>query len=188
MVQIDEKLLRGRAEHNDCCLSTLQEVSLHQQNIEGINKALTRLCPELQILYLQHNLIGKIENMTRLKEVDYLNLVSFPLSFLCLKQSTPTLTHARTHARTNTQTYLCTSDVRLAAAMWPVPLPSPSLPPSAGAAAAAPTGMLTSAFVWQAINNIKKIEGLERNEKLRKLDLTVNFIELDGLLGVEKLR
>jgi len=74
MVQIDEKLLRGRAEHNDCCLSTLQEVSLHQQNIEGINKALTRLCPELQILYLQHNLIGKIENMTRLKEVDYLNL------------------------------------------------------------------------------------------------------------------
>ena len=48
--------------------------------------------------------------------------------------------------------------------------------------------MLTSAFVWQAINNIKKIEGLERNEKLRKLDLTVNFIELDGLLGVEKLR
>lgn len=40
----------------------------------------------------------------------------------------------------------------------------------------------------QAINNIKKIEGLERNEKLRKLDLTVNFIDLDGLLGVEKLK
>mmetsp|Transcript_30256 Transcript_30256/g.76129 ORF Transcript_30256/g.76129 Transcript_30256/m.76129 type:complete len:445 (+) Transcript_30256:94-1428(+) len=74
MVQIDEKLLRGRAEHNDCCLSTLKEVSLHQQNIEGINRALTRLCPELQILYLQHNLIAKIENMRRLKELDYLNM------------------------------------------------------------------------------------------------------------------
>lgn len=38
MVQITEKLLRGRAEHNDCCLSTLVEVSLHQQNLEGINR------------------------------------------------------------------------------------------------------------------------------------------------------
>mmetsp|Transcript_42922 Transcript_42922/g.104984 ORF Transcript_42922/g.104984 Transcript_42922/m.104984 type:complete len:440 (+) Transcript_42922:24-1343(+) len=74
MVQITEQLLRGRAEHNDCCLSTLVEVSLHQQNLEGINRALTRLCPELQILYLQHNLIPKIENLRRLKELDYLNM------------------------------------------------------------------------------------------------------------------
>ena len=91
MVHIDEKLLRGRAEHNDMCLSNLKEVSLHQQSIEGINKALTRLCPELQILYLQHNLISKIENLKRLKEVDYLNLVSesfaHPLS--CEVGSTP---------------------------------------------------------------------------------------------------
>jgi hypothetical protein len=42
--------------------------------------------------------------------------------------------------------------------------------------------------ISQAINNITKVEGLERNEKLRKLDLTVNFIELDGLLSVEKLK
>mmetsp|Transcript_32691 Transcript_32691/g.63873 ORF Transcript_32691/g.63873 Transcript_32691/m.63873 type:complete len:441 (-) Transcript_32691:162-1484(-) len=74
MVQIDEQLLRGRAEHNDCCLSTLKEVSLHQQNLEGINRALTRLCPELQILYLQHNLINRIQNLKRLKELDYLNM------------------------------------------------------------------------------------------------------------------
>jgi len=37
-------------------------------------RALTRLCPELQILYLQHNLIGKIENLRRLRDLDYLNL------------------------------------------------------------------------------------------------------------------
>ena len=107
MVQIDETLLRGRAEHNDRCLAVrarvcacvavstrarwrahrarqkcahafcpqnLEEISLHQQNIEGINRALTRLCPELQILYLQHNLIGKIENLRRLRDLDYLNL------------------------------------------------------------------------------------------------------------------
>ena len=61
MVQIDETLLRRRAEHNECCLSTLQEVSLHQQDIEGINRTLSRLCPELQILYLQHNLIGELQ-------------------------------------------------------------------------------------------------------------------------------
>ena len=38
------------------------------------HRALTRLCPELQILYLQHNLIGKIENLRRLRDLDYLNL------------------------------------------------------------------------------------------------------------------
>jgi len=113
MVQISEEMLRGRAEHNDRCLANLEEISLHQQNIEGINRspncqllvhlgcdhrpttpahisgnqhspasrffslacrALTRLCPELQILYLQHNLIPKIENLRRLRDLDYLNL------------------------------------------------------------------------------------------------------------------
>ena len=39
-----------------------------------------------------------------------------------------------------------------------------------------------------ALNNITRIEGLERNEKLRKLDLTVNFIDVDGLLDVERLK
>jgi protein TilB len=33
-----------------------------------------------------------------------------------------------------------------------------------------------------------QIENLERNEKLRKLDLTVNFIDVDGLLSVESLK
>ena len=38
MVQIDEELLRKRAEHNDRSLRNLEEISLHQQNIEGINR------------------------------------------------------------------------------------------------------------------------------------------------------
>ena len=42
--------------------------------LSGARRALTRLCPELQILYLQHNLIGKIENLRRLRDLDYLNL------------------------------------------------------------------------------------------------------------------
>jgi len=113
MVQIDEVLLRGRAEHNDRCLANLKEISLHQQNIESINRALTRMCPELEILYLQHNLISKIENLRRLRDLDYLNM---------------------------------------------------------------------------ALNNVTEITGLERNEKLRKLDLTVNFIDLEGLLTIERLR
>ncbi|KAJ1484810.1 hypothetical protein T484DRAFT_1795842 [Baffinella frigidus] len=100
--EITEALLRGRAEHNDRSLGNLKEISLHQQNLEGVNRALTRLCPEIEILYLQHNLISKIENLKRLRDLDYLNM---------------------------------------------------------------------------ALNNVSRIEGLERNEKLRKLDLTVNFID-----------
>ncbi len=47
-------------------VSTLEEVALHQQNIEKI-EVLGQLCPKLKILYLQNNLIGKIQNLHKLK-------------------------------------------------------------------------------------------------------------------------
>ncbi len=47
-------------------VSTLEEVALHQQNIEKI-EFLGQLCPKLKILYLQNNLIGKIQNLHKLK-------------------------------------------------------------------------------------------------------------------------
>lgn len=55
-----------RAEHNEGMVSTLEEVALHQQNIEKI-ELLGQLCPKLKILYLQNNLIGKIQNLHKLK-------------------------------------------------------------------------------------------------------------------------
>ncbi|CAD5123199.1 DgyrCDS11561 [Dimorphilus gyrociliatus] len=73
MVQITEDLIRKRAEHNECCLSNLEEVSLHQQDIEKIEH-IDKWCRELKILYLQSNLIPKIENVGRLKKLQYLNL------------------------------------------------------------------------------------------------------------------
>jgi protein TilB len=62
-----------RAEHNEGLITTLEEVALHQQNIEKI-ELLGHLCRHLKILYLQNNLIGKIENLHRLKDLEYLNL------------------------------------------------------------------------------------------------------------------
>ncbi|CAL8462504.1 g2037 [Coccomyxa elongata] len=73
MVRITVDLLRKRAEHNDGMLSTLQEITLHQQNIERI-ELLGYACRSLKILYLQNNLIAKIENLHRLKELQCLNL------------------------------------------------------------------------------------------------------------------
>ena len=58
--------LRQRAEHNEGLLATLEEVALHQQSIERI-ELLGRLCPKLRILYLQNNLIPKIEGLHKLK-------------------------------------------------------------------------------------------------------------------------
>lgn len=55
-----------RAEHNEGLVSTLEEVALHQQNIEKI-EVLGQLCPNLKILYLQSNLISKIQNLHKLK-------------------------------------------------------------------------------------------------------------------------
>ncbi|XP_076441327.1 dynein axonemal assembly factor 11-like [Babylonia areolata] len=73
MVRITEDLVRKRAEHNELQISTLEEVSLHQQDIERIEH-IDKWCRELKILYLQSNLIPKIENVSRLKKLEYLNL------------------------------------------------------------------------------------------------------------------
>jgi hypothetical protein len=45
---------------------TLEEVAFHQQNIEKI-ELLGKLCPHLKIVYLQNNLISKIQNLHKLK-------------------------------------------------------------------------------------------------------------------------
>lgn len=52
-------MVRRRAEHNECQIFSLEEVSLHQQDIERIEH-LDRWCRDLRILYLQNNLIPRI--------------------------------------------------------------------------------------------------------------------------------
>ncbi|XP_047445903.1 dynein axonemal assembly factor 11 [Mugil cephalus] len=73
MVHITEDMIRRRAEHNECEIFSLEEVSLHQQDIERIEH-IDRWCRDLRILYLQNNLIPRIENLGRLKKLEYLNL------------------------------------------------------------------------------------------------------------------
>ncbi len=74
MVQITEDLIRRRSEHNDGMLSNLKEITLHQFELENIGPVLHQLCRELQIIYLQNNLISKIENLHHLKDLRYLNM------------------------------------------------------------------------------------------------------------------
>ncbi len=106
MPLITRDLLRKRAEHNEGMISTLEEISLHQEELESINEVLGMTCRKLKILYLQNNIISKMENLFHMKDLVYLNL---------------------------------------------------------------------------ALNNVTKIEGLHNCEFLGKLDLTVNFIDLDEL-------
>uniref|UniRef100_A0A671N936 Leucine-rich repeat-containing protein 6 n=1 Tax=Sinocyclocheilus anshuiensis TaxID=1608454 RepID=A0A671N936_9TELE len=73
MVRISEDLIRRGAEHNNGEIFSLEEVSLHQQDIERIEH-IDKWCRDLKILYLQNNLIPKIENVGRLKKLEYLNL------------------------------------------------------------------------------------------------------------------
>lgn len=51
--------MRKRSEHNEGEISTLEELSLHQEDIERIEN-LQNWCRELRILLLQSNLISKI--------------------------------------------------------------------------------------------------------------------------------
>jgi protein TilB len=81
MGKINEELLRKRAEHNDGILSTLEEVSLHQFEIEKIEN-LDKYCRHLKILFLQNNIIEKFENLEKLKELEYLNLAVNNISLI----------------------------------------------------------------------------------------------------------
>lgn len=104
--RITRQLIRKRAEHNESIISTLEELSLHQEELVAIDEVLGTSCRKLKILYLQNNIIGKLENLHHMKDLEYLNV---------------------------------------------------------------------------ALNNIQKIEGLDRCEFLAKLDMTVNFVDLDEL-------
>ncbi|KAF4315147.1 hypothetical protein JM18_009481 [Phytophthora kernoviae] len=73
MPRITVELLRKRAEHNEGIISTLEEISLHQEELERI-EVIGTLCRKLQILYLQNNIIEKIEDLAHMKELRYLNL------------------------------------------------------------------------------------------------------------------
>ncbi|XP_030075160.1 dynein axonemal assembly factor 11 isoform X2 [Microcaecilia unicolor] len=73
MVHITEDLIRRRAEHNNCEIFSLEEISLHQQELERIEH-IDKWCRNLKILYLHNNLIPKIENVNKLKLLEYLNL------------------------------------------------------------------------------------------------------------------
>ena len=56
---VTQDLVRRRAEHNEGEIFSLEEISLHQLDIEKIEH-LHQWCPNLKILYLQGNLISKI--------------------------------------------------------------------------------------------------------------------------------
>ncbi|XP_071050117.1 dynein axonemal assembly factor 11-like isoform X2 [Onthophagus taurus] len=73
MVKITEELVRKKSEHNELIIGTLEELSLHQEDIDKIEH-LGNWCKNLEILYLQSNLISKIENLQKLKNLKYLNL------------------------------------------------------------------------------------------------------------------
>ena len=72
MTRMTHALIRRKSEHNDGCLPDLEEISLHQleiERIEAIND-----CRKLKILLLQNNIIQVIENVNHLKDLEYLNL------------------------------------------------------------------------------------------------------------------
>lgn len=60
---VTEELVRKKSEHNECVIGTLEELSLHQEDVEKI-EYLHNWCKGLQILYLQSNLISKIGKLS----------------------------------------------------------------------------------------------------------------------------
>ncbi|KAJ8604881.1 hypothetical protein CTAYLR_010421 [Chrysophaeum taylorii] len=72
--RITRELIRKRAEHNESIVSTLEELTLHQEELVAIDPVLGSSCRKLKILYLQNNIISKLENLHHLKDLEYLNV------------------------------------------------------------------------------------------------------------------
>eukprot|EP00355_Strombidium_rassoulzadegani_P007370 CAMPEP_0168618032 /NCGR_PEP_ID=MMETSP0449_2-20121227/5857_1 /TAXON_ID=1082188 /ORGANISM="Strombidium rassoulzadegani, Strain ras09" /LENGTH=417 /DNA_ID=CAMNT_0008658883 /DNA_START=3 /DNA_END=1253 /DNA_ORIENTATION=- len=81
MPEITQDMLRKKSEHNESMLSTLEEISLHQLDIERITN-LELYCRHLKILYLQNNLLEKMEGISKLKELEYINLAVNSISLI----------------------------------------------------------------------------------------------------------
>ena len=74
MVKLTEELIRRKAEHHDGPLTTLEELTLHQLEIERLEPVLGSVCRKLRILYLQNNIIAKMEHLHHMKDMRYLNM------------------------------------------------------------------------------------------------------------------
>ncbi|GMH46884.1 hypothetical protein TrLO_g5480 [Triparma laevis f. longispina] len=74
MAELTRELLRKRSEHNECMISTMEEISLHQEELTSIDPCLGASCRHLKILLLQNNIIPRMENLHHLKDLQYLNL------------------------------------------------------------------------------------------------------------------
>ena len=73
MTRLTAELVRKKAEHHDGIIGDLEEVSLHQLELEKL-EVVGELCRKLRILYLQNNIIPRIENIHYLKDLRYLNM------------------------------------------------------------------------------------------------------------------
>jgi len=71
------ELIRKRAEHNEGLVSNLEEVALHQEELEAIGPIIGRTCGKtLRILLLQNNVIDRMDpaDLKHFKRLEYLNL------------------------------------------------------------------------------------------------------------------
>ncbi|GMI51148.1 hypothetical protein TeGR_g4125, partial [Tetraparma gracilis] len=73
-MNITRELIRKRAEHNEGMISTLEELTLHQEELTSIDACLGQSCRQIKILLLQNNIIGRMENLRHMKTLEYLNL------------------------------------------------------------------------------------------------------------------
>ena len=135
-VPLTHELIRRKAEHNEGMLHNLEEIALHQLDIDKIE--CLNNCRCLKIVYLQCNLIRQIEGLGRLKELDYLlRAVTEYQQVIAFHEPAE---RARLHAKSNElagatrkcrEQLLRASEAQLWEELWVIPTMIPRWLPSA---------------------------------------------------------
>lgn len=158
-------MIRKKSEHNELLIFSLEELSLHQENIDKIEHV-QDWCRELRILLLQSNLIGKIGERVQIR---FKGFPFFTYSLHLTTRLSSFLTANTSDARQIQSISCC---CRCLCCIF---TESENL-----------HKLKKLEYLNLAINNVERIENLQGCESLHKLDLTLNFI--GELTSVESLK
>lgn len=170
MPRLTLPLLTKGAELNDCALVEAVEVDLHGKGLEAI-ELVGSVCRRLRVLHLQNNLIPRIQQLHRLKARRSLGRPAAGWSGEglggCMAVERRLSVRRLLEPIASRLPSLSSTSIHQLALLSSIPLQELEV-------------------LNLAVNNIRRVQNLQRCESLRRLDLSLNFVAPAGLPSLHR--